>query len=610
MKLAPISCLLAICCLIPSVLAAQLSLGGQPEYLHQTKQPYLGTVQLPKPAVQKALQEDEATGNSRFAIPISVSLDPLQAGQWKTLDSGDQVWWIELEAPDALGLAVYYEDFQLLPGCRLYLFDPAGEGVLGAYSDRNNKPGGRFVTGFIPGQKAVLELFVPRQYERQAFFRIFRVDYAYRDLGTPEKTSGFGTSDPCNVNINCPEAAIAQGVRPGVCRVRMALEEGTAWCSGTLLNNTAEDGTPYVLSGFHCQDGYTPLFDLWRFDFHYEGPACDNPDLEPVYQSIVGCNLRAGRQESDFILVEVSSDIPSWYNVQYNGWDRSAPAPDSAYHVHHPSADIQKFSIDTNSISIHPNSINWNNGVITPANHHFRTILDIGTFQIGSSGGPLFNTAGQVIAQLHGGVPGCSQVLAYFGRFSISWDAGAQPDERLMEWLDPLNTGALQLGAYVPPTPNVGSISGLVETPEGLPVEGVTVYLGGDSDSSLITDATGTFTFSNLPIGGNYSITLEKDYFLVNGVTTFDMALIQKHILGLNLLLDQPYKMVAADINKSSTVTSLDLVYMLKAILNLSDEFPNNTSWRFIPAFFEFSEPDPLAGQIPNGIQVNNLPGD
>jgi hypothetical protein len=80
------------------------------------------------------------------------------------------------------------------------------------------------------------------------------------------------------------------------------------------------------------------------------------------------------------------------------------------------------------------------------------------------------------------------------------------------------------------------------------------------------------------------------------GVTTFDLVLITKHILG-TLPLNSPYKIIAADVNRSGGVTTFDLVAIRKLILFIDLEFPNhNTSWRFIDASHVFSDPnDPFA---------------
>ncbi len=93
------------------------------------------------------------------------------------------------------------------------------------------------------------------------------------------------------------------------------------------------------------------------------------------------------------------------------------------------------------------------------------------------------------------------------------------------------------------------------------------------------------------PTGAVYSITPSKDTNYLNGVTTYDLALIQKHILGLQLL-DSPYKIIAADANQDGQVTSYDIVILRKLILGYTDKLPHDKSWRFMPSEYVF--PDPL----------------
>jgi hypothetical protein len=86
------------------------------------------------------------------------------------------------------------------------------------------------------------------------------------------------------------------------------------------------------------------------------------------------------------------------------------------------------------------------------------------------------------------------------------------------------------------------------------------------------------------------------------------MVLIQKHILNVNKLLS-PYKIIAADLNNSGTVTTSDLVEMRKLILNIQSTFSNNESWRFIDADFEFPNPEnPFETSFPEYKSFNNLP--
>jgi hypothetical protein len=94
----------------------------------------------------------------------------------------------------------------------------------------------------------------------------------------------------------------------------------------------------------------------------------------------------------------------------------------------------------------------------------------------------------------------------------------------------------------------------------------------------------------------------------LNGVSTFDLVLMSKHILGVQLL-DSPYKRIAADVNRSNTITTLDMIQLRKLILNIETTFTNNTSWRFVDAAFAFPDANnPWATVFPELISVNDMP--
>ncbi|MBK7476777.1 MAG: hypothetical protein IPI11_12470 [Haliscomenobacter sp.] len=110
--------------------------------------------------------------------------------------------------------------------------------------------------------------------------------------------------------------------------------------------------------------------------------------------------------------------------------------------------------------------------------------------------------------------------------------------------------------------------------------------------------------------GYDYSVTphLDKDY--LNGVSTFDLVLVTKHILGVQPL-NSPYKLIAADINNSRTVTTLDLIQLRKLILGIDARYANNTSWRFVDASFKFANPaNPWQAQFPEVANINDLSGE
>ena len=141
-------------------------------------------------------------------------------------------------------------------------------------------------------------------------------------------------------------------------------------------------------------------------------------------------------------------------------------------------------------------------------------------------------------------------------------------------------------------------ISGKVKTETGSPVRFAEVLLNTSSGfaDTVITDGTGNYFFE-VPPGDDATISAVKYLNPANGVTTFDGVLIAKHILNV-LLLDSPYKIIAADVNGSKSVTTFDLVVMQKLILNITTEFPV-PSWQMIPESFTFPDPqNPWATSI------------
>lgn len=153
-----------------------------------------------------------------------------------------------------------------------------------------------------------------------------------------------------------------------------------------------------------------------------------------------------------------------------------------------------------------------------------------------------------------------------------------------------------------------GRIAGMIQNEEGGRVQNVEVDLTGMIP--LMTDNNGEYIFEDLTPGSNYTVTPEKDTDFTNGVTTYDLVLISQHILGVQTL-PSPYKIIAADANNSGTVTTLDLVELRSLILQIFNEFPSNTSWRFVDKDFVFPNPaNPFTTNFPEVISFNSFDPD
>jgi hypothetical protein len=152
-----------------------------------------------------------------------------------------------------------------------------------------------------------------------------------------------------------------------------------------------------------------------------------------------------------------------------------------------------------------------------------------------------------------------------------------------------------------------GSIAGVINTEESEPVENVNVQLSGQTSQNRLTSEQGLYSFNNLQTGYDYTVTPSLDANPLNGVSTFDIILITKHILGVESL-NSPYKMIAADVNNSKSITTLDLIQLRKLILSIDTHFANNTSWRFVDAAFVFPDPqNPWATEFPEVHNINDL---
>ena len=164
-------------------------------------------------------------------------------------------------------------------------------------------------------------------------------------------------------------------------------------------------------------------------------------------------------------------------------------------------------------------------------------------------------------------------------------------------------------------TGSLAGISGAMRTEDFDLVEDVKVTASSfimDVNEEVFTNNQGEYFATQLPKGDGYRVKANKNDDVYNGVSTLDLVLIQRHILGLQEF-DSPYKIIASDINNDGTVRSSDLLSLRKVILGILDEFPNGQeSWRFVPEdalFADPMDPFPFAEEINIGMLSNTSMG-
>ncbi len=149
-------------------------------------------------------------------------------------------------------------------------------------------------------------------------------------------------------------------------------------------------------------------------------------------------------------------------------------------------------------------------------------------------------------------------------------------------------------------------IQGIVTTDALLEVPDVKMDLvnGGTYE---MTDQNGFYAFPEMTGDQVYELRPEKDTDHMAGVTSLDLVLIQRHILGIKTL-SSPYQVIAADINRSGNITGKDLLDLRKNILGIMDGFPNNTSWRFADSDYSFIDPsNPFNESFPESYMIYDI---
>lgn len=412
---------------------SQISQGGKPISLSGNLLKSSRKMPVVKMPVFDIANEKKTHENSKcevFAKKINVEIDIKKSGILQTIANSGNLWLLEIKSEGAYSLNIIFSRYRLSKGSRLFIYSADGQQVIGAFTEQNNNDNQILATELIKGDDIVIELFEPLNPEFESELVIESVNHDYTNIQFED--GNFGIAANCCVDVNCTAGANWQIEKQAVCLMIIA---GTIRCSGALINNINNDGTPYFLTANHCYtDGkdidsyeYLNLVRKTVFYFNYESSTCGGINGDTL-KTMSGANLRAHWADSDFCLLELSPKIPPSYNPYYAGWyvGNTATSTPSVM-IHHPKGAVKKISVK-------------NSAPTTDVNPKLWRIYqwDIGETQGGSSGAPLFNSDHRIIGQHRGAstLPACSSGKIYqMGKLFYSWSGGGTDATRLSTWL-------------------------------------------------------------------------------------------------------------------------------------------------------------------------------
>jgi hypothetical protein len=290
----------------------QISHPGLPAGLDYKKVPF---IKLPGVDRDKLIsieeQERLITGKKslRFGKIIPVSLGTDNSGVFQSFD-GLQVWRIGLWSPDARGLGLIFDRFDLDDGEKVFIYSPGKKQVLGAFTRGNMNKNRTLAVMPLANDSIIIEFQFNINKKDDLHIGSGVYDYMgiYSVIGA--KDEWYNASGSCNVDINCTEGQDWQSEKNTVCREFIYKSDHgySELCTGVLLSNTAETDAPYLLTSNHCIENNSHAENT-LFVFQYESPYCEGPDGF-VIKSISGSDLKATSENLDFTLVELDK-IPT-----------------------------------------------------------------------------------------------------------------------------------------------------------------------------------------------------------------------------------------------------------------------------------------------------------
>jgi len=453
-----------------------------------------------------AVKQEAMRGGFRFAYKFHTHIERGKDGNEWTLADGTRVWQVGIHSQGAYSINLLFTEYHVPEGAQLFLYNADHSYIIGSFDHRNNSLAGVLPVRPVAGESIIVEYSEPAGAAFAGRLVIGEVNHDYRGILRVEPYP-----DPSDGTQDCmPDVLCHEGVDEGAIRsTLLMIINGNTRCSGVLLNNTTNDGTPYVLTAIHCLNGkitdgvkqnleyYIEKAQTIVVFFNYNRPVCGSLMKATEELSLAGAYPRAIIEEKDIALLEMHEKPPPYYNACYAGWNVDASTLLNAKpytNLHHPEGAVKKYGFYDDNLSW----MTFTDPAVFDANSHLRVeAWTIGSTWKGSSGSPLFDARYRVVGGLTGGWSQCGsphpsgKTFDSFFALERGWTTN-NPANQLKTYLDPWNTGLLSIDGMNPNhktpllrTGNAGYNNGdeLITTKYTSPNSG---FLFGNSNQNIV----------------------------------------------------------------------------------------------------------------------------
>jgi hypothetical protein len=416
------------------------------------------------PLIDSAFQSKE-----QFAVNIPRAISSSKEGSWSQRGAVS-TWTYSVRIPTAVSMSFHATSAALPPSAILTV---AGAKTTSSYSAHDIHRNGIWGRP-SPGDTINFSLSVNSREADLVRFEVNSLQAGYRGLGDgvadhphfTELKKTAGASPDCTENFVCHVSPDTQGPS----HATVAVVVGNLYqCTGTLLNNSRNDGTPYVLTARHCENGQLGGGNpdaAATVTVYWDAVSACGPALGSIYEGgTTQFGATTALEQQDLWLIQLDTP-PAASDAYFAGWDVSGTPFSGGYSIHHSLGGTQQFvqwagtdvleQIPGSTFSITYDSTFWG------------TVNGLGNIGAGGSGSALFSPNNLVVgsaslADLTGGqntagtcpaptppAPSANTATTLFTALSGVWTSTADRssstnNKTLQALLDPGSTGVTQL---------------------------------------------------------------------------------------------------------------------------------------------------------------------